>query len=141
MRESCIPTCARWTLPAAMKFWSRNRRRAPSGLRSGTGLLALARSEQSGLGGFGAACRPILAGKQPGEVLKRYQVGVDASHDALADQGLVLRSVQELEFPFLDAVHAAEIHGFAFPERSLQGERLEQSVIGEDRAKLATAFE
>src|SRR5881628_3952243 len=38
-------TCARWILPAAIRFWSRSRLRRPNGPQSGTGLVAPARAE------------------------------------------------------------------------------------------------
>src|SRR5882762_7333170 len=91
--------------------------------------------------GFCLACRQILARQQPCEVLQRNQMGVNAPHDALADQVLVLRGVEELELPLVDAVHTAKIHGAAFPERGLQRKGFEQRVVGEDRAHLAHPLE
>src|SRR5258708_7654838 len=51
------------------------------------------------------------------------------------------RGAEELELPLIDAVHTAQIHGAAFPERGLERKWFEQRVVGEDRAHLAAPFE
>src|SRR5215467_2464979 len=121
------PICAFSMRPVATKSWSRRLRTRPSGPRCTTG---------SGAPVPGSVGQRLLAGDQPREILQREQVGVDATHDALANEVLVLRRVEELKALFFDAVHPAEARRPAL-QRNLQGNGFEQRIIRENRAHLA----
>src|SRR5262249_30173719 len=121
------PTCARSIRRAATRSGSRSRRARLSGWRYATGLRAPAPA--SGEQRFLASC-------EPREVVQRYQVGVDAPHDSLAQERLVLGGVEMLEPLLVDAIHPAQARRTAC-EGCLQRESLEQRIVRENRAQLA----
>src|SRR5262245_38686509 len=77
--------------------------------------------------------RRVLAGgpavEQPGEILERDEMDIDAREVALAHQVLELRGVQVLEVLLRHAIHARKLHLAAalfLLQGGLHGEGLEQ---------------